>query len=107
MINSVTIAGYLGKDPQINYYNESVKATFSVAINYVVKGEEKTHWIPVECWGHSALFVSNYVKKGQFVVVMGRLEQSVWETENNEKKARIYIYATQVESPKQKDEIPF
>ncbi|WPF87338.1 single-stranded DNA-binding protein [Cyanobacterium aponinum AL20118] len=101
MINSVTIAGYIGKEPEMNIYGEAVKVTFSIAVNTVIKGEEKTSWIPVECWGNQASFVGNYLHSGSYVIVQGKLEQSVWETDEGEKKSRLFVYANHIESPKQ------
>lgn len=80
------------------------KVSFSVAVNSVIKGEEKTSWIPCECWGNQAIFVNNYLSSGSYVIVSGKLEQSSWETEEGEKKTRLFVYANQIESPKSKTE---
>jgi single-strand DNA-binding protein len=102
MINTVTIAGYIGAEPTMNVYGDSTKVSFSVAVNTVIKGEEKTSWIPVECWGNQAIFVNNYLGSGSYVIVSGKIEQNSWETEEGEKKSKLFVYANQVESPKSK-----
>lgn len=113
MINSVTIAGHLGKEPELKTFsNGNYKVTFSVAINKVRNGEESVIWIPVEAWDTQANFVNNYLHSGSFLVIQGRLESSHWEDEDGNKKARLYVVANRVESPKPKtnkttDEIPF
>ncbi len=102
MINTVTIAGYIGAEPTMNVYENSTKVSFSIAVNTVIKGEEKTSWIPVECWGNQAMFVNNYLHSGSYVIVSGKIEQNSWKTEEGEKKSKLFVYANQVESPKSK-----
>jgi single-stranded DNA-binding protein len=41
---------------------------------------------------------------GSYVIVSGKIEQNSWETEEGEKKSKLFVYANQVESPKPKVE---
>jgi single-strand DNA-binding protein len=101
MINSVTIAGYIGQKPELKMFESgSIKVTFSLAVNYVTKEAEKTSWIPVECWNGQATFVNNYLDKGSYIVVQGRLQEDKWIDSEGNNKSRLYVVANSVESPK-------
>lgn len=105
MINSVTIAGHIGKEPELKTFsNGNYKLTFSVAIKKIINGENLVIWIPVECWDKQANFVSNFLKSGSFIVVQGRIDFSTWEDEQGKKKSRLYVVGERVESPKPKVE---
>jgi single-strand DNA-binding protein len=88
--NSVQLVGNLGKDPEIKTYNDKKKASFSLATtdNYKNQKGEKvadTQWHNVVVWGKLAGIVEKYVKKGQEVMVEGKLTHRAYET-NGEKK---------------------
>ncbi len=80
MVNSVTIVGRLGQDPEIKYFESgSVKAKFSVAVDRNFSRENRiTDWFNIEVWGKQAEFVGEWVKKGSLVAVQGTLEMSRW-----------------------------
>ena len=104
MINSVTIAEYIGKEPELKISDSGkYKVSFSGAINQVRNGEEKVKWIPVESWNNQANFVNNYLKLASYIVDSGRGKYSSGEDEGGHKKSRLYVVANPVESPKQKE----
>jgi single-strand DNA-binding protein len=76
MVNSVTIVGRLGQDPEIKYFESgSVKARFSLAVDRNFSKENKiTDWFTIEVWGRDAEFVGEWVKKGTMVSVSGQME---------------------------------
>jgi single-strand DNA-binding protein len=78
MINSLTIVGRLGQDPEIKYFDSgSVKARFSVAVDRPSK-DKTTDWFNIEVWGKTAEFVGEWIKKGQLVSVQGSIEINQW-----------------------------
>ena len=88
--NSVTLIGYLGKDPEVKTYGERKRATFSLATNDSYrnqKGEkvEDTQWHSVVIWGSLASVVEKYLKKGNEVCVEGKLIHRSYEA-GGEKK---------------------
>ncbi|MCD4655641.1 single-stranded DNA-binding protein [bacterium] len=96
MINSVTITGHLGQDPEsVVLEGGLLVSNFSVAINEVFgKGEnrrETTHWISCKSYGNMAHVVSNYLNKGSKVTVNGKLHQSSWVTSEGEKRSRLGV----------------
>ena len=105
MINSVTIAGDIGKEPDLKPYDSGkYKVAFSGAINKVINGDLPVKWIPVESWYNRANFVNNYLKAGSYIVVSGRGEYSSGEDYGVNKKSRLYVVANSVESPKHKEQ---
>jgi len=81
MINTVTIVGNLGQDPEIRYTASGVPvASFTVAVNEVYKGKDgqkvkKVHWFRVSAFQRLAEVVGEYCTKGSKVGVRGQLQQ--------------------------------
>lgn len=64
-----TVTGYVAKDPEAK---ANGPVTFSVPVS---KGKDKpTTWVRVTCWGKTAEFVAQYVKKGSLVTCSGDIE---------------------------------
>ena len=78
MFHTIILVGNVGRDPEMRYTPSGAAVTsFSVATsrNYKSQGQtiKETIWFRVTCWGKQAEVASNYVKKGQKVLVEGRL----------------------------------
>ena len=76
MLNSITIHGYLGRDPEITTV-EGIKgpykkATFSVGVSRDF-GDE-TDWFYCVSYGNRAEIVDKWLRKGYQVTVLGRME---------------------------------
>jgi single-strand DNA-binding protein len=79
MYQKIIIIGNLGRDPEMRFtpsgqavcnYNVAVNRTWTT--NDGSKGEETT-WFRVSSWGKRAELDNQYLKKGQRVLVEGRL----------------------------------
>jgi single-strand DNA-binding protein len=85
MINTVTIVGNLGNDPEIRYTAQGVPvANFNIAVNENYKDREgkkvkKTHWFKVTAFQRLAEIVGEYCAKGSKVGVRGQLTQRTWQ----------------------------
>jgi single-strand DNA-binding protein len=79
MYQKITIVGYLGNDPEMRYTPSGQAVTnFNVATSrkYTTSdGNEikETAWFRVSSWGKSAEFLNQSLKKGNRVLVDGRL----------------------------------
>lgn len=106
---TVIIAGNVGRDPEMRYTPSGQAVTsFSVAINEAYtsnSGEKvkKTVWFRVSAWGKQAETCNQYVKKGQMVLVEGRLtgDQAtggprVWTGQDGQPRASFEISASTV-----------
>lgn len=71
------LTGNLGRDPELRYQdNGKVVANFTLAVrqNKRQGQDPPARWVKVAVWGKAAEYVGNYVKKGDSVLCMGRVE---------------------------------
>lgn len=90
MINNVVLQGKLGKDIDLKY-TQSGKAVGSVSIAVTrdfkdASGNRETDWINLVFWGKTAETVANYFKKGDEILVIGRLQVRNYEDQQGNKK---------------------
>lgn len=113
-MNIVIFSGRAGKDPEL-MKGQGHGAKFSVASGERYKdkaGEwkERTTWMNVQAWGKLADFVMKHVRKGERVLVKGKLSVSEYND-----KTYVAIVAAEVEpsvfhkdeAPKDEDAPPF
>jgi single-strand DNA-binding protein len=68
------LTGNLGRDPELKYLQTgSVVANFTIAVRQGKK-DAPPRWVKVAVWGKAAEYVGNYVKKGDSVLLLGRVE---------------------------------
>ena len=99
MINNVTLQGKLGKDIDLKY-TQSGKAvgTTSIAVDRDFKnanGEKETDWVNIVFWGKTAEKVANYFRKGDEILVVGRIQTRSYEDNSGSRK-----YVTEVVADK-------
>lgn len=99
MINNVTLQGKLGKDIGLKY-TQSGKAvgTTSIAVDRDFKnanGEKETDWVSIVFWGKTAETVANYFRKGDEILVVGRIQTRSYEDNSGGRK-----YVTEVVADK-------
>ena len=99
MINNVTLQGKLGKDIDLKY-TQSGKAvgTTSIAVERDYKnanGEKETDWVSIVFWGKTAETVANYFRKGDEILVVGRIQTRSYEDNSGSRK-----YVTEVVADK-------
>ncbi len=79
MFHTIIIVGNVGRDPEMRYTPSGQAVTsFSVATsrqynNQAGQQVKETIWFRVSAWGKQAEVVSQYLKKGNKVLVEGRL----------------------------------
>ena len=102
-MGQVTIVGNLTDDPELRYTpNGAAVAKFRVAVNRRYKdqsGEWKdgdTSYFTVNAWRTLAENVAETLTRGANVIVVGRLQQRSWETQEGEKRTVIEIEADEI-----------
>ncbi|HEU5002576.1 MAG TPA: single-stranded DNA-binding protein [Actinomycetota bacterium] len=101
-MNNVSIAGNLTRDPELRYTPQGqAVANFSLAVNrsyFNRAGErvEATDFVNANAWGKLAENVAESLRKGNHVVVSGRLQSRQYETEDHSKRTAIDIQAEEV-----------
>lgn len=97
MINTVVIQGNVCADVEVKYTQADIAYTrFNIAINERTKDAEKTYFIPVTAWRHTAEFIAKYFHKGTQIGVEGKLTQHTYTDNNGVKHNVIEVLANQV-----------
>jgi single-strand DNA-binding protein len=101
--NTTTLSGNLTRDPEIRYLRDGqANVTFGLAVNrrWQPRGSdewsEATSFFDVVCWRDLAENVALSLAKGSRVLVSGRLDYHVWETDDGERRTRIEVTADEV-----------
>jgi single-strand DNA-binding protein len=97
--NRVILAGNLTKDPELRFTNDGVAVCdFGLAVNRVrSKDKDAADFFDVSAWRELAETVANYKKKGDPVLVEGRLTYSSWEAEDGSKRSRVTVTARNIQ----------
>ena len=103
-LNRATIIGNLTRDPEIRALPSGIQvATFGVATNRVWKDKdgaqkEDTQFHNIVVFGRQAETSAQYLRKGQQVLVEGRMQTRSWDDKTSgEKKYRTEIVADRVQ----------
>lgn len=107
-VNQVNLVGHVTRDPDVKSVNQSMVATFRLAINRSYKkGEEwveKPTFVDCECWNQKAEYVKGKIGKGTEVWVRGRLESDEWEGKDKdgkpERRSKLKIYVLELQTGK-------
>ena len=77
-MNSVTLVGRAGRDPEVRYFESgSVVANLTLAVNRRSRDDEPD-WFNLEIWGKQAQVAADYVKKGSLLGIIGSLKLDRW-----------------------------
>ena len=98
-MNSLIIKGRLTSDPELkNTSNATEYCDFTVAVDrYAGKDKEKeTDFIPCRAWRQTAVFVQQYFKKGQEILVGGEICFDKYE-KDGEKRTYSFVQVNRVE----------
>lgn len=101
-MNKIILMGRLTRDPEIRYTQTSniTVANFSIAVNRRFKREgdtETADFFNVVAWNKTGEFVGKYFKKGQQVLVTGRLQNRNWTDQQGVKHYATDVIAEEVE----------
>ena len=94
-MNSITVAGQLGKDSEIRYLpNGDAVAGFSVADS---QGKDKpTIWWNCQLFGKRAEALSQYLVKGEAVTVSGTVSQRTYTDKNGQERTSMDVRVNDV-----------
>ena len=81
-INSVTLVGRAGRDPEVRYFESgTVVANLTMAVNRMNRNDEPD-WFNLEIWGKQAQVAADYVKKGSLIGITGSFKLDTWKDRN-------------------------
>ena len=81
-VNSVTLVGRAGRDPEVRYFESgTVVANLTMAVNRRSRDDEPD-WFNLEIWGKQAQVAADYVKKGSLLGIIGSFKLDRWTDRN-------------------------
>ena len=101
MLNKIMLMGRLTRDPELRHTQSGVAvASFTLAVDRDFKdrstGEKSTDFIDVVALNATADFVNKYFRKGQMMLVTGRLQTRKWEGRDGDKHTAYEVVADRV-----------
>lgn len=97
MVNCMILQGRLTRDPELSTTPSGVEVVkFTVAWSEKYKETETKCFLNCTAWRATAAFVSNYFKKGQEIVVQGKLTTREYTDKEDKKRTATEITCDQV-----------
>ena len=110
-MNSVILIGRITKEIEVKISSNGTSyCQFSIAVNEYVKGEQKTDFINVVCFGTVAENLSKYGGKGIKIALQGKLKTGSYTNKENQKINKTDVIAnfiTYLSKKKEDTEQPF
>ena len=92
--NRIILMGNLTRDPQLSYTpNNTAVCKFGIATNHKRKDsegnvKEEVCFLDCTCFGRAGETFNQYMKKGNPVLVEGRLKLDQWTSQDGQKKSK-------------------
>lgn len=95
-VNKVILVGRVASDVESRTTQTArTLARFAVAIpRRDADGNDAVDFFDVTAWNRTAEACIKYVRKGEKIYIEGRLNRSVWQTNEGQKRSRVGVYAT-------------
>lgn len=102
MINRIVLVGRLVEKPELRYTGNGVAvAHFTLAVDRPFKnqqGERETDFIDIVAWRSTAEFAANYLDRGRWAAVDGRLQLRSYQTQEGRTRKVTEVIADSVQS---------
>jgi single-strand DNA-binding protein len=96
--NRVVLAGNLTRDPELRFTNDGIPVcSFGLAVNRVRSRSEEVDFFNISAWRELGETIANYKKKGDPILLEGRLQYRTWEAQDGSKRSAIDIVADNVQ----------
>ena len=96
--NRVILAGNLTRDPELRFTQSGTPVCgFGLAVNRVFSKNDEVDFFNISAWRDLGERVANYTKKGDPVLVEGRLQYRTWEAQDGSKRSAIDVVADNVQ----------
>lgn len=98
-VNNITILGNLTRDPELRFTpSGSPVANFGIAVsrrwqNSIGEWQEDVSYVDVVAWTSLAENCAESLKKGDRIIVSGRLQMRTWETQDGQTRNKIEVVA--------------
>ncbi len=96
--NRVVLGGNLTRDPELRFTQNGVPVcNFPIAVNRVRSKSEAVDFFNVSAWRQLGETVANYKKKGDPILVEGRLQYRTWQAQDGAKRSAVDVVADRVQ----------
>jgi single-strand DNA-binding protein len=96
--NRVILAGNLTRDPELRFTGSGIPVCdFGLAVNRVRSKNEEVDFFNVSAWRELGETIANYKKKGDPILVEGRLQYRTWEAQDGSKRSAVDVVADNVQ----------
>jgi single-strand DNA-binding protein len=99
--NRVILAGNLTKDPELRFVEVDGRGvpvcSFGLAVNRVRSRNEEVDFFDISAWRELGETIANYKKKGDPILLEGRLQYRTWEAKDGSKRSKVDVVADTVQ----------
>jgi len=98
--NRVVLAGNLTRDPELRFTQGGVPvASFGLAVNRVRSQNDAVDFFDITAWRELGETVTNWKKKGDPILVEGRLQYRTWEAQDGSgaKRSKVDVVADNIQ----------
>jgi single-strand DNA-binding protein len=100
-LNKWVGSGRVTRDTELRYTpNGTAVADVGMCSNRVWskdgEKQEQPTFVDITLWGKQAESLTQYLTKGAFIMVEGRLELDMWETDEGKKRSKLKVVAERV-----------
>ena len=90
--NQVILIGHMTRDPELTTIPSGTPmCKFGIAHNHKFKDKSETSFFDCVAWGKTADTIAEYHKKGDAIMVVGRLKQENWQATDGQKRSKVGI----------------
>jgi single-strand DNA-binding protein len=96
--NRVVLAGNLTRDPELRFTSNGIPVCeFGLAVNRVRSKSEEVDFFDITAWRELGETIANYKKKGDPILIEGRLQYRTWEAQDGSKRSKVDVVADNVQ----------
>jgi single-strand DNA-binding protein len=96
--NRVVLGGNLTRDPELRFTQAGVPVcSFGIAVNRVRSRNEEVDFFDISAWRELGQTIANYKKKGDPILIEGRLQYRTWEAQDGSKRSKVDVVADNVQ----------
>ena len=96
-MNSITLIGHAGRDPEVRYFESgTMVANLTLAVN--TGRDSEPEWFNLEIWGKLAQVACDYVRKGKQIAVIGSITTEKWtDRTSGEERRKMVVRVDRLE----------
>jgi single-strand DNA-binding protein len=96
--NRVVLGGNLTRDPELRFTQAGVPVcSFGIAVNRVRSRNEEVDFFDISAWRELGETIATYKKKGDPILIEGRLQYRTWEAQDGSKRSKVDVVADNVQ----------